>query len=342
LGKGEAVIVDCDRHVAVGDYAELFSHMSRSWQKHFERDEFVGSVRDAAAHIRMTDCFGGEVQVGSAAGSDVDLALAIPHQGLTINGWADQVAAKVFIEALNSYAEQNWSNAESDRTAILTSPYDPQWSAETIRARSASSRYAAVSLPLSSTLMGSEVFDPIYSAAVVADLPVVIHFSGVEGLYFGAPSLSGGVHGTAFARSILMPHLAESNIASLCFGGTFEKFPRLRVLFCGFGFAWLPSLLWRLDREWRTFRHDVPWVKRPPSEYVMEHAWLSTWPIGEAVDAWTSGIFTDHLRARVVFGSHDPFDGDTIGDIRAALDSKADVVLGNGAAALGGQVGAVR
>jgi predicted TIM-barrel fold metal-dependent hydrolase len=316
--------------------------MPQSWQKHFERDEFVGSVRDAASHIRLTDRFGDAVRAGSEARAEVDLALAVPHQGLTINGWADQVAANTFIAALNSWSIQNWQAYPAGRSAILVSPYDPDWSARAITAAvSASDRYGAVALPLNSTLIGANSFDPIYQAATEADLPVVVHFSGVEGHYLGAPPLSGGVHTTAFARATLMPHLAESNITSLCFGGTFEKFPKLRVLFSGFGFGWLPSLLWRLDREWRTFRHDVPWVKRPPSEYVLDSVWLSTWPISEATGEWPSLFTSERLRSRVVFGSHDPFDGDTVGAVRDALGGSADAVLGNGAPVLGKAIGAM-
>jgi uncharacterized protein len=336
------MIVDCDRHVAVGDYAELFTQMPQSWQKHFERDEFVGSVRDAASHIQLTDRFGDAVRVGSEARAEVDLALAVPHQGLTINGWADQVAAKTFITALNSWSIQNWQAYSAGRSAILVSPYDPEWSARAItQAVSRSDRYSAVALPLSSTLLGANSFDPIYQAATEADLPVVVHFSGVEGHYLGAPPLSGGVHTTAFARATLMPHLAESSITSLCFGGTFEKFPGLRVLFSGFGFAWLPSLLWRLDREWRTFRHDVPWVKRPPSEYVLDSVWLSTWPVGEAAAEWASLFTSERLRSRVVFGSHDPFEEDTVDSVRDTLGESGDAVLGNGGPVLASSLGAV-
>jgi predicted TIM-barrel fold metal-dependent hydrolase len=334
------MIVDCDRHVAVRDYAELNPYMTESWRRHFERDEFMGSVREAAAHVRMTDRFGDEVDVGSPPGPDVDLSLSVSHQGLTINGWSDQVAAKTFVEALNSYAEEHWSDDQARKAAVIVNANDPVWSAEVIRRRARSGRFGAVALPLIPTLMGVDSFDPIYAAAVEVGLPVVAHFSGVEGHYLGAPSLGGGVHGTAFARAALMPQLAETNITSLCLGGTFETFPDLRMLFSGFGFGWLPSLLWRLDREWRTFRHDVPWVKRPPSEYVLESIWLTTWPAAESSAEWGSLFSEDALRGRVVFGSHDPFDGDSVETLRTVLGQGAEEVLANGAAVLGPVVGA--
>jgi predicted TIM-barrel fold metal-dependent hydrolase len=40
-------------------------------------------------------------------------------------------------------------------------------------------------------------------------------------------------------------------------------------------------LLWRLDHAWTLLRSEVPQVKRPPSEYVREHVYLTTQPVEE-------------------------------------------------------------
>ena len=47
------------------------------------------------------------------------------------------------------------------------------------------------------------------------------------------------------------------------------------------GFAWLPSLAWRMDTHWERFRAEVPQVRRRPSEYLREHFWMTTQPIEE-------------------------------------------------------------
>jgi predicted TIM-barrel fold metal-dependent hydrolase len=218
---------------------------------------------------------------------------------------------------------------------ILVSPHDPEWSAGEIRRR-ASELVGGVALPLAGDMLGSRFWDPIYAACVETGLPLVVHFSGVEGHYLGAPPLSGGVHASAFSRLTLMPHLAESNIASFTFEGAGVRFPELRVLFAGFGFTWLPSLLWRLDREWRTFRHDVPWVVSPPSEEVLEKMYFTTHPVGEAADrqVWEKG-FTGRLRARLVFGSHAPFGSDTAAEAERVLGAEwAEQLMANGATLL--------
>jgi predicted TIM-barrel fold metal-dependent hydrolase len=44
------------------------------------------------------------------------------------------------------------------------------------------------------------------------------------------------------------------------------------------GCTWLPSLMWRFDKEWKGLRREVPWVRRPPSDYIREHVRLTLQP----------------------------------------------------------------
>jgi hypothetical protein len=326
------VIADCDRHVAIGDFRELFPFMTASWRRHFERDEFIGAIADASRHIWADDRYTHDEQPSEP---EVDLALLLPHQGLTVSGWADVVAAKVLLASLNAFGEEHWTAAGA-RRVVVVSPHDPHWSAAEIRRRAESTDVAGVAIPLGGPLLGAECFDPIYDACQEARLAAVIHFSGLEGHYRGAQPVGGGVHFSAFSRYALLPQLAESNVASMVFEGTFERFPALRVLLAGFGFTWLPSFLWRLDREWRTFRHDVPWVRRAPSEYFAEHVWATTWPIAEAVDerVWARHGITDAVRERVVFGSHQPFGGDSPAVVTRVLGAPAERLLAAGSALL--------
>jgi len=51
-----------------------------------------------------------------------------------------------------------------------------------------------------------------------------------------------------------------------------------RVVVAECGFAWLAPLLWRFDKDWKGVRRAVPWLKRRPSEYVIEHFRFTTAP----------------------------------------------------------------
>ncbi|ODU04251.1 MAG: hypothetical protein ABS81_10880 [Pseudonocardia sp. SCN 72-86] len=327
--------VDFDRHVGIARHEELFPAMPAGWDRHFEREEFVASIGLTSNHIRVTDTFRQEAAESySPPAAPETPALLLPYQALTVNGWSDRFAARAFVEAINAHGVAHWASGNG-RLALAVSPHDAAWSAAQIRRYA--DRVAAVAVPLVPEMLGSSWWSPIYEACVDTGLPVLVHFSGVEGHYLGAPPLSGGVHASAFARMALMPHVAESNIASLAFESTFLNYPELQFLFAGFGFTWLPALLWRLDREWRTFRHDVPWITAPPSERVLQNMWFTTWPVGEAADIATWDVpFSDALRSRIVFGSHTPHDGDSVGDLAAVLGPEwAARVARNGATLLG-------
>jgi uncharacterized protein len=70
-------------------------------------------------------------------------------------------------------------------------------------------------------------------------------------------------------------------IASLVVEGVFERLPSLKISIVEAGFAWVPSLAWRLDKHWKRMKSEVPHLKRPPSEQIHEHIWLTTQPIEE-------------------------------------------------------------
>jgi predicted TIM-barrel fold metal-dependent hydrolase len=331
------MIIDLDRHVGVRQLSGLFAYMPLAWQRHFEREEWLGATGLVSSHVRMDEEFRYELPEEFQPNADSQrLVLLLPYQALAVAGWADTVAARAYVAAINECAVDKWASPLS-QIAIAVSPHDPAWSAAEVRRYAGKPNVAAVALPMTATMLGSSHWNQVYEACVEARLPVVAHFSGVEGHYLGAPLLSGGVHRSAFARLALLPHVAESNIASLAFEGTFERFPGLQVLFSGFGFTWLPSLMWRMDREWRTFRHDVPWVREPPSRLATSNMWFTTWPLGEAADVghWQDG-FNNELRARVVFGSHEPHGGDEPAAVGETLGLDwATGILGNGAQYLG-------
>jgi predicted TIM-barrel fold metal-dependent hydrolase len=83
---------------------------------------------------------------------------------------------------------------------------------------------------------------------------------------------------------VTLSQAAEANLTSLIMNGIIERFPRLRVLFVEYGFIWPLPALRRMDHLWRGLRHEVPWVKKSPIDYVNEHVWFTTQPIEEPAD----------------------------------------------------------
>ena len=70
----------------------------------------------------------------------------------------------------------------------------------------------------------------------------------------------------------------QSQVMSLIVEGVFDRFPDTRVALIESGWTWVPSTMWRIDKEWKGLRRDTPWVKRRPSDYIRDHIRLTTQP----------------------------------------------------------------
>jgi predicted TIM-barrel fold metal-dependent hydrolase len=103
-------------------------------------------------------------------------------------------------------------------------------------------------------------------------------------------------------------------VISLVCEGVFERYPTLKVVLIEGGFAWLPPLMWRLDRSWRRLREEVPQLREPPSHYIRRHFWVTTQPMEEpARPAYFHQLFDffEEFADRLMFASDYPhWDGD--------------------------------
>ena len=191
----------------------------------------------------------------------------------------------VLATAYNDYFLQEWLSADQRlKYAPAVPTQDPVSSAAEVRRVGEHPQVAAIFIPLVNVLMGHRYYWPIYEACEELGLPVYVHVTGIESIFVGTPTLAMGTADSYIERYAAVPQVGMASVASLILSGTLERFPKLKFIFAEYGFLWVASLFYRLDRTWRGLRHEVPWVRKPPSEYLHERFLFTTQPCDEPDD----------------------------------------------------------
>jgi predicted TIM-barrel fold metal-dependent hydrolase len=186
-------------------------------------------------------------------------------------------------QAMNNYYLENW--LPRDERFLLTihiTQADPALAVREIERLAGTPRVVAVSFHATANRIpfGNRYYWPIYEACEKHGLPLHIHPSTTATIANAAMTPAGQCP-TYLESHVCMPQFYMAQVASFVFGGVFEKFPGLRVMLVEGGISWLPHLLWRMDAEFKGLRHQAPFLKRMPSEYVLEQVRLASQPVEE-------------------------------------------------------------
>lgn len=287
--------MDCDVHPGIPDGIKpALRYMTIPWRERLAA--LSGSIECRGAAAKDV--------IANVLPTESDQALLVPL--VRLNAWSDALMASVVASAINDYFVNEWLPLDSRfRLALVLPPQSPSHTCEEIRKHASNPQVKAATIPLLSILLGDAQYQPVFAALEENDLPLVVHPTGAEGLYSGAPELAGGHTFARSERRILVPQIAQSNLNSMICQGVFERFPKARVIFSGFGAGWLTPLIWRMDMDWRRLRIETPWVKRLPSDYVVSNVFVTVTGSHEIDEAFPAkSALAERLRAKMLFGSH--------------------------------------
>ncbi len=213
---------------------------------------------------------------------DVEYAILTGEDILSVSSLPNPQVAAAVAAAYNRQLIDEWLPRDSRlKGSLVVANQDAVRAAKEIRTLGGHPDIVQVLLPGAATSgYGHPQYHPIYEAAVETGLPVAMHVGG-EGLGINPPPTATGYPIYYIEWHVLLIQCAMSHVVSLVCHGVFEKYPELRVVMIETGVAWLPTLLWRLDTDWKALRSEVPWAKRLPSETVREHMRLTTQPLDE-------------------------------------------------------------
>lgn len=287
--------IDCDVHVRWKSTDELAPYMEEPWLSRLKRgyimyghngypnpngsykldsippDKSSPGTDPAFTALDLLDKY--EIERAILIGESSHLALS----NLANADWAAALAS-----AYNDWFINKWFSADERYLgSIIIATQDPKQAAKEIKRVGSHPQFVQVSVGSGSRMpYGNRFFDPIFEAAEKQNLPVAIHpFS--DGAGIANPPTSVGYPSHYIEFHTLAINSLQAHMVSLICEGTFEKFPNLKIVIVEGGIGWLPPLLWRLDKNWKGVRNEVPWVKKLPSEYAAKHFRLTTQPLDE-------------------------------------------------------------
>jgi len=274
--------IDCDVHGRVPTMEELVPHLDSYWAAYVEEagpgvPAGIAAVYPPGAAATGSPLGGATLEELGAHLDRLGASAAILNCVFGLEGLRNLDYASALAGAVNDWLAAEWLDRDPRlRASLLVKAEDPAGAAREIGRRAADPRFVQVLLPARSERpYGDPSYLPVLEAASAAGLPVAIHFGG----FTGNPPTPVGWPTYYVEEYVGMAHAFEAQLTSLIAGGALERLPDLRIVFAESGFAWLPSAMWRLDKEWRGLWREIPWVKTPPSETIRERVGVTVQPI---------------------------------------------------------------
>jgi uncharacterized protein len=208
----------------------------------------------------------------------VTYAILIP---LTITGMANPEHEAAMCAATNAWLARKWLgeyNAHGRyRGSIMVCPDLPETAIEEIERWSKHGGFVQVMIPpMARGSYGLPQYFPVFEAAARHGLPVGIHINRTPGMALLSPV---GFVSYYFEFHPQYTMYYYPHVASLVMAGIFARIPELRFVLVEGGVSWLTPFMWRLDHYWQEFGSEVPWLDKPPSEYIRKHVLVTTQPL---------------------------------------------------------------
>jgi predicted TIM-barrel fold metal-dependent hydrolase len=326
------LVIDCDLHNgSLKD--ELLPYLSSYWKNLLKQQ---GLPQPAVPYYSPVGVIRNDLDLLDGVRGDSDPGYVMEHHmiphGITygiltgnyygVSILPDVLMGNAIASAANDSLAERWLRfSDRYKGSIIVNHSDPEAAVKEIERMAPDKRFVQILMcSAARILLGQRHYHPIYEAAERHGLPVAVH-TGYEGRgNSGAPTPS-GYPSLYFEWHNIVPINYMAHINSLVCEGVFEKFPGLKFVGVEGGIAWLVQLMWRMDKNYKALRSMTPWLKRAPSEYIIEHVRLSTQPVEEPPDdADLCAIYRMvHADKTVVYSSDYPhWDGD---DARHILHS---------------------
>lgn len=293
MPKHDLKVIDSDVHITYESHLDLIPYLSKAWAAKLKETGIGRLVAGYPSPVGVSrrDAI---PPGGGPAGSDPDFVVKqlidpydIEYAILTggiydVSSSHDADSAAVFTSAYNDYVLDQWIGKHpSFKAALNIATQDPLLAAKEIdRLGSHPDVVSVIMTSAARAPYGKRFYHPIYEAAERNGLPVMIH-PGSEGAGSHNPPTAAGYPSYYIEWHTNLSQNFMAHLVSLVCEGVFVKYPNLKFVLVEGGVAWLPHVMWRLDKNYKALRMQVPWLTKMPSEYIREHCYLTTQPIEE-------------------------------------------------------------
>ena len=273
-------MIDCDVHCAPTSLATLAPYLSDYWREYTStagiRFSGMSNAYPPNAPTTGGPAPGDYDALASALFADGGPRHAILNCVTICEAHRNPYYQAALASALNDWIRQEFLDRDERlRASLVVSTVDPDDALAEVERLGADPRFVQILLPIRADApYGNRRYHRLFAAAAERGLALGLHAWGRAG---HSPTTTG------YTLSYLEDYvanqaIAQTHVLSLVSEGVFERTPELRVALMECGFAWLPSLLWRFDKDWKGVWREVPWVKERPSGYVRRHFRATTAP----------------------------------------------------------------
>ncbi|WP_172294566.1 amidohydrolase family protein [Pseudoruegeria sp. HB172150] len=266
--------IDCDVHPRSPGQADLMPFLDAYWQDMFpyrgiDRLELVGYPSSARPFNPpgAADAIASAEALGKALLDPLDLSAAILNLVNGVQGLYDPYMQAATCGAMNRWLASEWLDRDPRLRASLLVPFrNPEAAAEEIRRYRDDKRFVQIlALSMGEEPLGRRTFWPIYDAAAECGFALCVH----SGSAFRHAPTQSGFPSYLVEDIIHYSQAAANSVASLLAEGVLDRHPEMTVVMAESGASWLFATIWRLAKEWRGIRTEVPWIKSSP-EVVIE------------------------------------------------------------------------
>ncbi len=276
-------MIDADVHIPNPRLRELLPLLPGHWVEHFSNTLDKGASQlYYPPRSPVTGRPGGLEELRESVFERGGAETAISSCLYAVDSIHNPDVACALASAVNDWQAREWLEREPRLRGSIVVPIGLAAAAAAEVERSAGHPgFVQVLIPVRTEHpLGSRHYHPLWKTIEQSGLVAAVHFGGAP----TTPPTPTGWPTYFLEEYTAMAQVFASQLTSLIVEGVFDAFPGLRVVFLESGFTWLPAHLWRMDKEWRNLRRLVPWVRRPPSEYVREHVRFGIQPLDSPPD----------------------------------------------------------